>query len=125
MRVRALANLHPKVRTHEGRGSHGPLPVVDGTLVLVEVERLPRGEGRRGPRVLWLWWHGDLQEGRLSPRRWGAKELCDELYVHRKSTRGHNVSLDAPVEINNLRCRVPSLRQHRGPLLDALLNVCC
>jgi hypothetical protein len=26
--------------------------------VLVEVERLPRGQRRREPRVLWLWWHG-------------------------------------------------------------------
>jgi hypothetical protein len=34
------------------------LPIVVGTLVLVEVERLPRGERRREPRVLWLWWHG-------------------------------------------------------------------
>ncbi len=58
VRVRAWANLHPKVREHEGRGSRGPLPVVRGTLVLVEVERLPRGERRRDPRVLWLWWHG-------------------------------------------------------------------
>jgi hypothetical protein len=32
--------------------------MVVGTLVLVEVERLPRGERRREPRVLWLWWHG-------------------------------------------------------------------
>jgi hypothetical protein len=31
---------------------------VVGTLILVEVERLPRGEKRRKPRVLWLWWHG-------------------------------------------------------------------
>jgi DDE superfamily endonuclease len=58
VRVRAWANLHPKVRTHEGRGSRGPLPIARGTLVLVEVERLPRGERRREPRVLWLWWHG-------------------------------------------------------------------
>jgi hypothetical protein len=58
VRVRAWANLHPKVRAHEGRGSQGPLPIVRGTLVLVEVERLPRGERRREPRVLWLWWHG-------------------------------------------------------------------
>ncbi len=56
VRVRAWADLHPKVRAHEGRGSRGPLPIVVGTLVLVEVERLPRGEGRREPRVLWLWW---------------------------------------------------------------------
>ena len=58
VRVRAWANLHPKVRAHEGRGSRDPLPIVVGTLVLVEVERLPRGERRREPRVLWLWWHG-------------------------------------------------------------------
>jgi hypothetical protein len=59
VRVRAWENLHPKVRAHEGRGSRGPLPIVRGTLVLVEVERLPRGERRREPRVLWLWWHGE------------------------------------------------------------------
>ena len=58
VRVRAWANLHPKVGAHEERGSRGPLPIVVGTLVLVEVERLPRGERRREPRVLWLWWAG-------------------------------------------------------------------
>lgn len=57
-RVRAWAEMHPKIRAHEGRGSRGPLPIVVGTLILVEVERLPRGERRREPRVLWLWWHG-------------------------------------------------------------------
>jgi hypothetical protein len=31
---------------------------VVGTLVLVEVERLPRGESRREPSVWGLWWHG-------------------------------------------------------------------
>jgi hypothetical protein len=40
----------------------GPLPIVLGTLVLVEVERLPRGERRREPHVLWLWWHGPEEE---------------------------------------------------------------
>lgn len=58
VRVRAWAKMHPKVQNHERRGSRGPLPIVVGTLVLVEVERLPRGERRREPRVLWLWWHG-------------------------------------------------------------------
>ena len=57
VRVRAWVGLHPKVRAHAGRGSRGPLPIVRGTLVLVEVERLPRGERRREPRVMWLWWH--------------------------------------------------------------------
>jgi hypothetical protein len=58
VRVRAWAGMHPKVASHEGRGSRGPLPIVVGTLVLVEVERLPRGQRRREPRVLWLWWAG-------------------------------------------------------------------
>ncbi len=58
VRVRVWAKMHPKVQNHEGRGSRGPLPIAVGTLVLVEVERLPRGERRREPKVLWLWWHG-------------------------------------------------------------------
>jgi len=58
VRVRAWSELHPKVSVHEGWGNRGPLPIVVGTLVLVEVARLPRGERRRGPRVLWLWWAG-------------------------------------------------------------------
>jgi hypothetical protein len=58
VRVRAWAELHPKVRNHERRGSRGPLPIMVCTLILVEVERLPRGEKRREPRVLWLWWQG-------------------------------------------------------------------
>ncbi len=58
VRVRAWAKMHPKVKNHAGRSSRGPLPIAVGTLVLVEVERLPRGERRREPKVLWLWWHG-------------------------------------------------------------------
>ena len=58
VRVRAWAELHPKVDNHAGKGTRGPLPIMVGTLILVEVERLPRGERRREPRVLWLWWHG-------------------------------------------------------------------
>src|SRR5215204_7227115 len=63
VRVRAWAELHPKVHNHAGKGTRGPLPIVVGTLILVEVERLPGGERRREPRVLWLWWHGP--EGRV------------------------------------------------------------
>jgi hypothetical protein len=56
VRVRAWAGLHPKIQAHERRGSRGPAPIVRGTLVLVEVSRLP---GRPyAPQVLWLWWHG-------------------------------------------------------------------
>jgi hypothetical protein len=35
---------------------------VVGALVLVEVERLPRGERRREPKKLWLWWDGSGEQ---------------------------------------------------------------
>lgn len=56
VRVRAWAGLHPKVQRHAKRGTRGPTPVVPGTLVLVEVSRLPRET--HDPQILWLWWHG-------------------------------------------------------------------
>ena len=56
VRVRAWAKLHPKQQLHATRGTRGPRPIVRGTLVLVEVARLP---GRSyQPQVLWLWWSG-------------------------------------------------------------------
>ncbi len=56
--ARAWARMHPKVHNHAGRGSRRPLPIAVGALILVEVELLPRGERRREPKLLWLWWHG-------------------------------------------------------------------
>ena len=76
VRVRAWSRLHPKVASHEGRGSRGPLPIVVGTLVLVQVARLPHGERRREPRALWLWWAGP--EG-IAPEL----ELLWRAYVRR------------------------------------------
>lgn len=52
----------PKFRRTRTTVVAGPAPIVVGTLVLVEVERLPRGERWREPRVLWLWWHGSEAE---------------------------------------------------------------
>ena len=56
VRVRAWAGLHPKQRAHPDRGSRKPRPVVRGTLVLVDVARLPRQTRR--PTALCLWWAG-------------------------------------------------------------------
>ncbi len=54
VRVRAWADLHAIPQNHATKGTRGPKPVVRGTLVLVEVERLPRQT--RKPKQLWLWW---------------------------------------------------------------------
>lgn len=56
VRVRAWAGLHGKPGQDTRRPPRAHKPVVPGTLLLVEVSRLP---GRtRKPQVLWLWWHG-------------------------------------------------------------------
>ena len=59
VRVRAWSGLHPKTRRAAERYGSESAAVVEGTAVLVEVERLPRGERRRKPKVLWLWWTGE------------------------------------------------------------------
>jgi hypothetical protein len=56
VRVRAWAGLHAIPQHHPGRGTRGPRPIVRGTVVLVEVGRLPRPT--RSPKRLWLWWSG-------------------------------------------------------------------
>jgi hypothetical protein len=56
VRVRAWAGLHPKQQNHAARGTRKTRPVVRGTLILVEVSRLP-GPSRPWQK-LWLWWSG-------------------------------------------------------------------
>jgi hypothetical protein len=54
--VQAWSGLHPKQQRHPGHGSRGPRPIVRGTIVRVQVERVPART--RPPKVLWLWWSG-------------------------------------------------------------------
>jgi len=56
VRVRAWAGLHAKSQNHPARGTHQTRPVLRGTVVLVEVERVP--QKTREPRQLWPWWRG-------------------------------------------------------------------
>src|SRR5215212_3990536 len=56
VRVRAWAELHAKSQNHPARGSRRTRPVTRGTVVLVEVERVP--QKTRAPQQLWLWWRG-------------------------------------------------------------------
>ena len=54
--VQAWGGLHPKQQRHPGHGSGGPRPIVRGTIIRVQVERVPAHT--RPPKVLWLWWAG-------------------------------------------------------------------
>ena len=56
VRVRAWTGLHPKQQARPGRGTRKTRPIVRGTVVLVEVSRLPARP--YPPQLLWLWWAG-------------------------------------------------------------------
>ena len=60
--VTAWAGLHPKQQRHPGHGSREPRPIVRGTIIRVQVDRVPART--RPPKVLWLWWSGS---GRARP----------------------------------------------------------
>lgn len=73
VRVRAWTGLHPKTHgEHAKRDAHGRRPIVRGTLLLVEVSRLP--QRTREPQALWLWWHtpGDPEAIPDLDRAWRA-----------------------------------------------------
>src|SRR5215216_1070320 len=57
--VQAWGGLHPKQQRHPGHGSRGPRPIVRGTIIRVQVQRVPAKT--RPPKVLWLWWAGPGQ----------------------------------------------------------------
>jgi hypothetical protein len=57
VRVRAWSGLHPKTRRIGERYGCERAPVVRGTVVLVEVGKLPRET--RKPKKLWLWFSGE------------------------------------------------------------------
>jgi hypothetical protein len=56
VRVRAWSGLHPKQQAHPDRGTRKTRPIVRGTVILVEVSRLPARLYQ--PQLLWLWWAG-------------------------------------------------------------------
>jgi len=52
-RTSAWARLHQQLATRAGwQDHHGELPIVEGTLIRLHVDRLP---GNRSPEPLWLW----------------------------------------------------------------------
>jgi len=77
VRVRAWAGVHGKVQEHADRGSRGPAPLERGTLVLLQVERLPRQT--RVPKDVWLWW----QSGQGPPGALPDLALLWRAYIHR------------------------------------------
>ena len=54
--TRAWGRLHPRLTHRAARLDHeGELPIVEGTLIRLQVEHLP---GDRDAQPMWLWWSG-------------------------------------------------------------------
>src|SRR5512132_631714 len=85
--VQAWAGLHPKQHRHPGHGSGRPRPIVRGTVICVQVERVPART--RPPKVLWLWWAGpggvDLD---LAWRAYTRRFDCEHTIRFCKQTLG-------------------------------------
>jgi DDE superfamily endonuclease len=85
--VQAWAGLHPKQHRHPGHGTRKPRPIVRGTILRVQVERVPART--RPPKVLWLWWAGpgvcDLD---LAWRAYTRRFDCEHTVRFAKQTLG-------------------------------------
>jgi hypothetical protein len=80
--VACWAGLHPKQQRHPGHGTGGPRPIVRGTIICVQVQRVPART--RPPKVLWLWWSGpgpfDLDQAwRAYVRRFDLEIVCTQV----------------------------------------------
>jgi hypothetical protein len=56
VQIQCWSGLHAIPHNHEKRGTRQARPLIRGTLILLEVERLPKPT--KVPVPLWLWWWG-------------------------------------------------------------------
>ncbi|MGH2895716.1 MAG: NF041680 family putative transposase [Solirubrobacteraceae bacterium] len=73
VRIRAWHNLHPRLTRRGSWTADAELPIVSGSVIRVDVEHLPKRDGR-AKKTLWLWWSGPGQPD---------LELCLRGYLHR------------------------------------------
>lgn len=68
--AQAWDRLHPRLTRRAAWGDHeGPLPIIEGTVIRLSVEKLPSG-GVNKP--VWLWWSGTGADPRDVDRCWQA-----------------------------------------------------
>ena len=66
----AWGRMHQRLaRQRQWKDHLGPLPVIEGTLIRLAVERLP---GDRGPEPLWLWTTAAIADAAALDRAWQA-----------------------------------------------------
>jgi hypothetical protein len=66
----AWTRLHPKLARRDAWAEHdGPLPIVEGSIIRLQVHRLP---GDRNPKPLWLWYSRPALNESTMDRLWRA-----------------------------------------------------
>jgi len=73
--VQAWKGLHPQLERRGRWASRAQAPIVRGWVIRVQVEHLPRPQGRVN-KTLWLWWSGP-------PGMTPDLDLCWRAYIHR------------------------------------------
>ncbi|MGB4779058.1 NF041680 family putative transposase [Microbacterium sp.] len=69
----AFGRMHPRLAARGGWAGHdGPLPVIEGTVIGLQVERLP---GDRDPRPVWLWASKPVPDGAAELDHWWSMYL--------------------------------------------------
>jgi hypothetical protein len=93
--VQAWSGLHPKLNTRGHWAGFDEPPIVSGTVIRVQVERLP-GPAGRALKTLWLWWSGPGEPD---------LDLCWRAYIRRFDIE-HTIRFSK----NTLGWITPSLR---------------
>lgn len=71
--ARAFARMHPRIETRGAWAGHtGPAPIIEGTLIGLDVEHLP---GNRNPKPLWLWVSKPVPDSEAELDHWWAMFL--------------------------------------------------
>lgn len=72
-RARAFARMHPRLESRGGWAGHpGPLPIIAGTAIGLEVEHLP---GDRDPKPVWLWVSKSIPDSGAEIDHWWSMYL--------------------------------------------------
>jgi hypothetical protein len=73
--VQAWHGLHPKLAAKGRWASPDGAPIINGTIIKVQVEHLPKALGAgRTLKTLWLWWSGPATPD---------LDVCWRAYIHR------------------------------------------
>ncbi len=126
VRVRAWHQVHPRTRVRSRWIDGSVPPIVRGSVLRVDVDHLPRADGRE-KKTLWLWWGGDGEPDLAQCFRAYLRRFdLEHTFRFAKNTLGWTTpSLCTPEQADRWTCIVlaalTQLRLARGLVEDLRL----